>query len=163
MCGHYWHPPIQFGNRPSKPINTVHPSVTSLLHGIPRRMHFVMCHLQSRQLWHWIIKFKSWETWPEGSTCGTNQFCDENRMPMWTRQAHTKLQAQSVTLYSMHECANSQDETLMTLSTEYWVNNVCYCPCHSHTLHFICNTLKYSPVIQSSPVNQQLPHPQHSL
>ena len=84
-------------------------------------------------------------------------------MLMCTWEKHTKLHAQSVTLYSMHGCANSQDEFSLTLSVENWVNNVCYCPYHSHTLHFISNTPKYISVIQEFSIHQKLPLQQHSL
>ena len=43
-------------------------------------------------------------------------------------------------LSHMHGCANWCHETSSTLSMDNWLNPVCHCQCHSHTLTFISTT-----------------------
>ena len=54
-------------------------------------------------------------------------------------------------LSHLHGCAKGCHETSSILSMDIWLNVVCHCQCHSHTLTFISTTLTCIPLNHVSP------------
>ena len=63
-------------------------------------------------------------------------------------------------LSHMHGCANWCYETTLTLFIDNWLNAVCHCQCHSHTLTFIsitiCHAFLWIMCVHSSQITSQV-------
>ena len=140
MCSriHQFSSVIKFGNSLEKLIQTCHPwcreppwecigsGRTSKVvhHGIGYQKLSMRHMARGKCMWH---KPLLW---------GSN-------ILMWSQEEHSRLHAYFITFYHRHACINLPHGTSLILSMDHWLNGVCYYQCHSNTLYFISDALRY--------------------